>query len=165
MSILSRIRHVSRKNHAVEHARQQRKQSKYTPHFELLEVRIVPTMWSGDIYDGLGGSMGPLFTNDQVQEIVGNVHVPAGKTLTIEAGTVVKFDNNTSMNVDGTLLAPGVTGQTIIITSINDNTPEGGNNTATNGNWGNITFSSDSTGSTLNDVNIAYGGGSGAPKS
>ena len=161
MSFISRFRRSCRKNQIAKSNNHSFRIGRSAPSIELLESRIVPTKWSGDIFDGLGGTSGPLFTNDQVQEIIGNVHVPVGKTLTIEAGTVVKFDNGTSLNVDGTLLAPGVTGQTIIITSINDNSPEGGSNTAANGNWGNITFSNSSTGNTLNDVNIAYGGGSG----
>ena len=131
----------------------------YAPSLELLETRIVPSTWSGDIYDGLGGSNGPLFTNDQVQEIVGNVHVPAGKTLTIQAGAVVKFDISFNMTVDGTLLAQGTSGQTITITSINDNSPEGGSNNASAGNWGAIQFNSDSTGNELVDTKVVYGGG------
>lgn len=60
---------------------------------------LAPTTRSGDIFDGLGGKAGPLFTNDEVQQIVGNVHVPAGKTLTVLEGTVIKFNGKTSEDV------------------------------------------------------------------
>ena len=60
-----------------------------------------------------------LWTNTAVQEITNNVNVPAGKTLTVQAGTVVKFDGGTSLTVDGTLIAQGGSGgQTIAFTSI-----------------------------------------------
>ena len=112
MSFISRLRRSYRRAQIAKSNKLPLKLGRSTPSIELLETRIVPTKWSGDIFDGLGGSSGPLFTNDQVQEIVGNVHVPAGKTLTIEAGTVVKFDNNFSLNVDiRSQLLPGDTGQ------------------------------------------------------
>ena len=130
---------------------------------EPLEPRIVLSTWSGDIYDGLGGATGPLFTNTSVQEIVGNVHVPAGKTLTVQAGAVVKFDNGTSLTVDGTLVAQGTASQTIYFTSINDNSPENGSNTAGPGNWQDIVFNSDSTGNTISNAVIRYAGSNGTP--
>src|SRR5439155_745370 len=48
---------------------------------ERLEDRLAPATWSGDVFDTTPGT--PRWTNDQVQEISGGVHVPAGKTLSI----------------------------------------------------------------------------------
>jgi hypothetical protein len=59
--------------------------------------------WSGDIYDGLNGATGPLWNpSDGVERILGSVHVPSGKTLTIERGTVIQFSGGLSLVVDGT---------------------------------------------------------------
>src|SRR5438067_1438014 len=70
---------------------------------ERLEPRQMLATWSGDIPDGT------VWTSAQVQQIAGNVHIPAGATLTIQPGTVVKFNafQNLNLKVDGTLLAPG----------------------------------------------------------
>jgi RHS repeat-associated protein len=131
---------------------------------EPLEDRILLNhTWSGDVYDGVDGSAGPLWknlANDPlgVQEIVGNVHVPAGKTLTIQQGTHIKFDPGTNLTVDGTLTAPDTAGAAIIFTSIRDNSPEGGANNAGNGDWSTIQFNAGSTG-TFDNVNVRYGGG------
>ncbi len=94
---------------------------------------------------------------------MGNVDVEPGVTLTVQAGTVVQFNNGTSLTVDGTLLAQGTVSHTIFFTSVNDNSTTGGGNTATPGNWGNITFESDSSGSILTDTEVAYGGSFGGP--
>jgi hypothetical protein len=141
-------------------ARRQRRTA-FLPRLEALETRLAPATWSGDIFDTSPGV--PLWTNTAVQEITGDVHVPAGKTLTIQAGTVIKFDFRTSLTVDGTLNATGATGQTIIFTSINDNTPEGGSNTAGPGSWGDIVFKSDSTGNIITDAEVRYSGFNGTP--
>src|SRR5665213_2145334 len=77
--------------------------------FERLEDRVLLATWSGNVFDTTPGT--PLWTNTAVQEITGNVDVPAGQTLTVQAGTVVKFDSGTSLTVDGTLVAKGAPGQ------------------------------------------------------
>ncbi|MBI2477612.1 MAG: hypothetical protein HYV60_02880, partial [Planctomycetia bacterium] len=89
---------------------------------EPLEQRLLLANWSGDIFDAVPGT--PLWTNDEVQRIVGDVHVPAGKTLTIEPGTIVKFrtQQGDDLLVDGTLLADGTAAQPIIFTSDRDDT-------------------------------------------
>ncbi len=132
----------------------------FLPGLEPLEVRLAPAQWSGDVFDTTPGV--PLWTNTSVQEVVGDVHVPAGKTLTIQAGTVVKFDFRTTLTVDGTLNATGAAGQTIIFTSINDNTPEEGGNTAGPGSWVGIVFKSDSTGNVISDAVANYAGFNGS---
>jgi hypothetical protein len=134
-----------------------RRRIAFLPSLEPLETRLAPATWSGDIFDVSPGV--PLLTNTSVQEFIGNVHVPVGKTLTVQAGTVVKFDAGTSLTVDGTLLAGGTVGQTIIFTSIRDNSPEGGSNDASRGDWGRILFTSTSTGDALDHAIVRYGGG------
>jgi hypothetical protein len=70
------------------------------------------------------------WTSDNVYEIVGQVTVPSGDTLTIDAGTVVKYETGGSwrpIQVDsgGTLDANGTSGNPIIFTSWNDNSVGG----------------------------------------
>ncbi len=47
----------------------------------------------------------------------GNVRVPQGAVLTIEAGTQVRFNCNCWLGVDGTLVAQGTSGAQIVFTS------------------------------------------------
>ncbi len=121
-----------------------------------LEARVMLSNWSGPL------TSNTTFVNTQVQNIVGNVDVEPGVTLTVQPGTVVQFTNNTSLTIDGTLLAEGTASKTIVFTSVNDNSAMGGSNTAGRGNWGDIQFNSDSTGNMLVDADIDYGGGFGA---
>ncbi len=159
ISLLRRASHgwISR----VFGPRQQKPRLKARPrlvrlNLESLEERITPTNWSGNIQDPSLGV--PLWTNSSVQVVTGSVNVPAGDTLTVQAGTVVQFDPGTSLTVAGTLIAQGATGQTIYFTSIRDNSPMSGTNTAAAGDWVQIEFGSTSTADVLSDVVVRYGG-------
>src|SRR5204863_5327946 len=70
---------------------------------------------------------GTIWTAGNVERITGNAHVPAGSTLTIQPGAVIKFNAfaGLSLQVDGTVLASGAAGQPIIFTSIEDDTAAG----------------------------------------
>jgi hypothetical protein len=60
----------------------------------------------------------------------GSVNVAAGVTLTLEPGTVVKFNGSTrSLNVSGRLLAEGTADAPILFTSAQDDAPEAGGDT------------------------------------
>ena len=110
---------------------------------------------------------GPI-VSDTVWTIAGNpynitcdVQVTSGVTLTVESGVVVKFADDVSLQVDGTLIALGAT-----FTSVKD--------TPAKGDWGQILFTASSTdavfdsegdyvsGSTIQNSLIEWaGGGSG----
>jgi RHS repeat-associated protein len=120
---------------------------------EALEARVLLSNWSGPL------TSNTTFVNTQVQNIVGNVDVKPGVVLTVQPGTIVQFSSGTSLTVDGTLLAQGTTSQTIVFTSFKDNSASGGSNTANPGDWGQILFTSTSTGSMIDDAVIKYGGG------
>ena len=124
--------------------------------FEEMESRILLANWSGDI------ASNTIWSNTQVQNIVGNVRVDLGVTLTVQAGTVVKFNNGTSLTIDGTLLAQGTASQTIVFTSVNDNSPEGGAIPPATAIGAAIQFNSDSTANVLDYTKVNYGGGYGA---
>lgn len=52
--------------------------------------------------------------------VLADFTIPAGKTLTIEAGTVVKFSDGTALNIEGTLDANGSSAEPVIFTSVKD---------------------------------------------
>ena len=62
--------------------------------------------WSGDIADGT------IWPAGQVQRVVGNATVPAGASLTIQQGAIIKFNLGTSLFIDkhGVLANPSQTG-------------------------------------------------------
>ena len=98
--------------------------------------------------------------------VTGNILVDSGVTLTIEAGVTVKFASGKALQVNGTLVARGTSGNPIVFTS-----------NATNpapGDWVYLFFADSSTDATL-DANgnyvsgsifeyceVRYGGGTGS---
>jgi len=88
-----------------------------------------------------------------------NIIVNSGVTLTIDPGVTVKFDATRSIQIDGTLRAPGTAAQPILFTA-NTGSP-------TPGFWGFILFNNSSTpynfsngtGSILQYCTIEYAGG------
>jgi parallel beta-helix repeat protein len=62
-----------------------------------------------------------VWTADDVHLVTTNIAVAAGITLTIEAGTIVKFNPGTSISVNqGLLVAAGDVGNKIVFTSYRD---------------------------------------------
>ncbi len=68
--------------------------------------------------------------------INGNVTIPAGKSLVIEEGTVIRVSNGASIQVQGTLETKGKAGNEVVFT---------GNKTNAAGSWAGIVFHSGST--------------------
>ncbi len=52
--------------------------------------------------------------------VTSDIYVPAGRTVTIEAGTVFLFKNFTGLHVQGTLMANGTADHPVVFTSEND---------------------------------------------
>src|SRR5215470_5475079 len=71
------------------------------PSLEPLEVRVLPARWTVPIPDGT------VWSSTEVQEIGAGASVPAGATLTVLPGTVIKFDSGQGLSVAGTLDAHG----------------------------------------------------------
>lgn len=115
---------------------------------------------NGPVFDGAGGP----FVTGVVYHIVSNgasccASVPAGQTLTIQPGAVVKLD--VSINVLGTLIADGATFTSYHDDSIGGDSNLNGNATQPQpGNWQQIEFSG--PGSVVQDCLFRYGGGSGS---
>lgn len=98
----------------------------------------------------------------------GNRDIAAEATLTIEPGTIIKFQDvrDCSFNVYGTLIAEGTAQQPIVFTSITDDGDEGiwgdtnsnGPSRGKPGDWEQIAFEPESHGSILRHCTFYYGG-------
>ena len=102
--------------------------------------------------------------DDYVYVLTCDVTVMSGITLTIQAGTVVKFDgHDTDLNIDGTLDLQGSASNRVVFTSYKDDSDgddTNGDNTATSpapGDWGSIRLRNSTN--TLDYALIQYGGG------
>lgn len=110
---------------------------------------------SGPVFDGTGGPLVP----GVVYRAVGDLDVPPGETLTVQAGVILKFDLHCAMAVHGTLL----TQPTAVFTSIEDDTiggDTGGNGPTTGrpGNWTGLRFLPDAHASTLHGLEVRFAG-------
>ena len=91
--------------------------------------------------------------------------MPAGATLIVQPGAIVKFnfgDNN--LTVDGSLNAQGTSAQPIIFTSSSDDSAGGDTNnngpsSGGHGEWAAIQFNAGSTNNLLDHVEVRFGGG------
>ena len=92
-----------------------------------------------------------VWNNDRIWQATGNIFVDPGITLTIEPGTVVKFNAGRALEVDGTLIAAGTPTQVIRFTSA-ATSPAAGD-------WAGIIFK-DSSADAVLDSNDNYLGGS-----
>lgn len=71
--------------------------------------------------DTLSGRLPRILSIDKSPYVVvGDITVPLGRTVIIEAGTVLLFNSFTSLKVQGTLLARGSSTQPVVFTSVND---------------------------------------------
>ena len=73
----------------------------------------------------------------------GDVDVPAGITLTLEPGTVVKSASGDQITVEGSMDAAGTAASPVVFTSVNDNSAGGatGSGSPAAGDWGGIEVS------------------------
>ncbi len=114
-------------------------------------------------------SANTTWTNGDPYVIAGQVIVPEGVTLTVEPGTVVKFQQAScglqrpdlpGILVQGTIKAEGLTDAPIIFTSVNDHSVGGatGSGTPNPGDWDAILFDPTSLNSVLSHAVVKYGG-------
>lgn len=97
------------------------------------------------------GNASGTWDKDTCYVVVGNVTVPQGATLNIEAGTVIKFDGLYDMYVNGKLMALGTNQDKILFTS---------NRAAfAAGDWGQLRFNDSSDDSSiLTHAILEFGG-------
>ena len=76
---------------------------------------------SGAGFDTLAGDLpGVVVAKLKPYLVIGDIYVPQGKTVIIEAGAVFLFKSFTAMHVSGTLLARGLKDKPVVFTSEND---------------------------------------------
>ncbi|MEA3249538.1 MAG: hypothetical protein U9Q03_04230, partial [Patescibacteria group bacterium] len=98
---------------------------------------------SGTIPDGtVWTSAGSPYT------VEADAAVPAGATLSVEAGTRVEFAADTSLTIDGSLNVNGTGAASAVFTSLS----------ATPGSWSGIVFSASSPGGTITHADVSYAG-------
>src|SRR5207253_5144126 len=93
--------------------------------------------------------------------------IPAGKTLTINGGVVIKSATSTNFQVYGTMLSNGTVGSPVVFTSVKDDnygnpfdTNKDGSTTSPSvGDFGSITIWAPSTGNIFNYCKIRYANG------
>ncbi len=104
----------------------------------------------GDLPRTVAAEKGPyLVTSD--------VFVPAGKTVSVEAGTVFLFRNFTGLHVQGMLVAKGTAARPVVFTSENDKRFNPGAALLPNPyDWNGIFVHDDAIGTDLQHVEVAY---------
>jgi hypothetical protein len=118
-----------------------------------------PNVWTGSIPDGT------VWASGAVEQISGVVTVPAGATLTIEPGAIVKFQAGAALVIGGTVQAQGVAIAPIIFTSVKDDSVggdtngDGGKTTPAAGDWNQIDLNNAGAVANFSFVQVNYGGG------
>jgi len=96
----------------------------------------------------VSGNVSGIWTKGNTYRVIGNITVPYNQTLTIEAGSEIKFDGYYSLIVNGTLLANGSENNYVKFTSNKTST--------TDKDWNQILINSSIT-SKMNYCIIEYG--------
>ena len=106
------------------------------------------------------------WTSSNIYVITGHLTIDEHITLTIHQGTIIKFDGNKLMAVNGKLIVQGTPSNPVYITSLKDDTLGGdtnGDGVASSpqpGDWGHINFRDPSTDAEnlIENTVIQYGG-------
>ena len=119
----------------------------------LVVVALTSTSWAAEVR---GDQSGTWTLAGSPYVVTANITVPAGQTLTIEPGVIVKFTrpygvNYTGFTVGGTLEARGTASNPIVFTAYShdiggDTNGDGTETTPAPGDWVHISFSDGSSG-------------------
>lgn len=91
-----------------------------TRNIDVLDATFPTQNYSGTISGNI------VWDANTERRITGNVTVPAGSTLTIEAGTRVMFAGLMNLRVEGTLIINGTAAEPVVFNAINPAAPWGG---------------------------------------
>lgn len=121
-------------------------------------VALAQTPLSGALSDS---TTGPLAAG--VYHVASNINIPAGQTLTVAAGVVIKFANGAFCYIYGTLDVNGTAGNKVIFTDLRDDsaggdTNGGGASSGAAGWWWGLGFEPGSDASTLDHFEVRYSG-------
>ena len=137
--------------------------------FQYLLVVAVFILWG--ILSGLANaavvdhsgtlSADETWSSTDTHRVTGNVVVPSGITLTIESGTIVKYNSGTRLTVDGTLVAVGNQASPITFTSYREDSVGGdtngdGSSSGQAGDWQGVILGVDSVGNLIDYAEISY---------
>src|SRR5665213_3557559 len=126
----------------------------------------------GDRYVVLGGTLAENQTwsfGGLVAQLSSSVTIPAGLTLTVVPGQIVKLSNGQVITANGTLNATGTADAPIIFTSQyddsagGDSNADGANTTPRSGDWQAINLLAGSDASVLKNAQIRYAGNANVP--
>ncbi len=109
-------------------------------------------------FDTLAGDLPAIILpSDKPYLIVDDIYVPNGKTVNIEAGTVLLFNNFTGLQVQGRLIVKGKPDTPVVFTSVNDkeNNPASGVDAAPY-DWNGIYLHEDAIGSEFHYSAVMY---------
>ena len=122
---------------------------------------------AGVIPPGTDLTIGPPQTFGAVVVMNDGIRVDPGASLTLEAGTIVKFAAGQTCSVQGLLTANGTLNRRVAFTSIHDDSVGGDTNangagtTPMPGDWRGITFGQTSDGSAMSFTDVEYAGSTG----
>ena len=129
-----------------------------------------PTPPDNNIHDNdlnviiIGGTLSQAATWSSGTYVVDQLTVANTGFLTLAAGVVVKFRQNGSMTINGSLVANGTTLDPIYFTSLQDDTADGedtnadGPSVGAPGDWYYLYFGANSSNNLLDNVVVSYGG-------
>ncbi|MBU1700669.1 MAG: VCBS repeat-containing protein [Candidatus Eisenbacteria bacterium] len=119
----------------------------------------------GDAIGVLGGSIpaGAQWIDEHPIHVYGNLTIPHDNDLTLEAGSILKFNRYYGLTVNGILVANGTSSDKIVFTSYYDDDHGGdtsgdGPTAGTRGDWLNLTFSNTNAGSSMQYCLLRYAG-------
>ena len=105
----------------------------------------------------LSGDLSGTLSADKIYQVVGDVYVPSGSSLTIEAGAVILFTEFTGFHVQGTIYARGSASLPILFTSQHDTSIIGTSTISPAPfDWNGIDIYESAVGSELNHCCIRY---------
>lgn len=137
----------------------------------VLPVPMIQQAWltnsaqNGEEIGVLAGNVpaGSLWIDEHPIAVYGNIVIPHDVDLTLEPGSILKFNTNIMMTVNGTLIANGSAGDEIVFTSYRDDAYGGDTNgdgasIGVPGDWQALVFTTTNAGCSMQYCRVRYAG-------